>query len=53
MPRSTHASDILGTMYNVMTEVPILIIGAGGIGCELGNFLFFVRDELALTRRPE
>lgn len=38
MPRSTHPSAVMGPMHQNMTEAHVLIVGAGGIGCELGNF---------------
>lgn len=37
MPRSAHPSAVIGPLYQEMTEAPVLIVGAGGIGCELGN----------------
>lgn len=37
MPRSTDASVVMGRDYHQVTQARILIVGAGGIGCELGK----------------
>lgn len=36
MPRSSHAQALLGPdLYQRVRETPVLVVGAGGIGCEL------------------
>ena len=36
MPRDSHTRSLLGPdVYKKVQETPILVVGAGGIGCEL------------------
>lgn len=35
MSRSTHARAILGGDYERLESTKVLLVGAGGIGCEL------------------
>lgn len=45
MPRKTHALAILGpTLYSNLAQTRVLVVGAGGIGCEL-------RERVSLVRR--
>lgn len=38
MPRSAHSSVVLGRELGVkLSEIRVLVVGAGGIGCELGD----------------
>lgn len=48
MPRSTHALAILGpTLYSQLTTTRVLVVGAGGIGCELRTYISHQRVLLA------
>ena len=36
MPRSTYTEALVGPeLYKKIRETPVLVVGAGGIGCEL------------------
>ena len=36
MPRLTHSEALLGPeLFKLVRETPIMVVGAGGIGCEL------------------
>jgi molybdopterin/thiamine biosynthesis adenylyltransferase len=40
MPRSSHAKAILGAeLHSKLAETRALVVGAGGIGCELREFV--------------
>ena len=44
--RNTHARAILGpNLHDRLPDVKVLMVGAGGIGCELRMFLPFPRNS--------
>lgn len=45
MPRSTYTEVLLGQeVYKKVRETKVLVVGAGGIGCELRRSAFSIKS---------
>lgn len=46
MSRDVHALAILGqSLYSRLADLRVLIVGSGGIGCELRMWQFYMHGE--------
>jgi molybdopterin/thiamine biosynthesis adenylyltransferase len=51
--RTAHAKAILGPeLHQRLADTKVLLVGAGGIGCELREYLENMRRLLRLTIAP-